>query len=168
MENLKLTYCLVGSSITGKTKISSKYLNKEFIDLPHPTPNFGKKTIRINNKEILINIHDTPGQERLMSLNLVRVPDSNAVFFIYNITNRESFDFICHNILPKVKEKMKEHTILVLVGNFVDLKKQREVSYDEAKEFADNNNMLYFETSGETGENIDNMFNKVTEKIIMV
>ena len=36
---------------------------------------------------------------------------------------------------------------VVLFGNKCDLEKSREVNYDEAQQFADKNDILYFETS---------------------
>jgi Ras-related protein Rab-2A len=47
---------------------------------------------------------------------------------------------------------------MVLVGNKVDLEK-REVTYDEGKEFAMKNNMLFFETSAKNNTNIDEVKN---------
>ena len=43
----------------------------------------------------------------------------------------------------------------MLVGNKVDLDEYREVKYDDAKLKAENNGLLYIETSAKNGTNID-------------
>ena len=54
--------------------------------------------------------------------------------------------------LPQVK---------ALVGNKSDLVEEREVSTDLAKEYADQNGMLYMETSAKTAENIHELFEAI-------
>ena len=48
--------------------------------------------------------------------------------------------------------------IIILVGNKDDLNTEREISTAEGQEFAEQNNLLFFETSAKTGHNIDTVF----------
>ena len=50
----------------------------------------------------------------------------------------------------------------VLIGNKCELKDQREVPTEEARLFADNHKMLFFETSAKENIGIKEMFNKVS------
>ena len=47
------------------------------------------------------------------------------------------------------------------MGNKSDLVEEREVSTDLAKEYADQNGMLYMETSAKTAENIHELFEAI-------
>ena len=47
---------------------------------------------------------------------------------------------------------------ICLIGNKIDLEEQREVSYEEGKNFAEENNLLFFETSAKDGNNIQEIF----------
>jgi GTPase SAR1 family protein len=47
---------------------------------------------------------------------------------------------------------------MCLIGNKIDLEEQREVSYEEGKNFAEENNLLFFETSAKDGNNIQEIF----------
>ena len=64
----------------------------------------------------------------------------------YDITNRKSFDNLDHwsNELLTNMEKVPT----LLLGNKIDLEEGRQVSYEEASEYAKNNGFLYFEVSG--------------------
>ena len=57
---------------------------------------------------------------------------------------------------------MHEHAdkdiVIMLVGNKLDLKANREAATEDAKRFAQKNNLLYIETSALDGENIQLAF----------
>ena len=43
---------------------------------------------------------------------------------------------------------------------------QRQVTQEEAEEFSETNNMIYFETSAKEGDNVDYVFNFAAEKLL--
>ena len=51
-----------------------------------------------------------------------------------------------------------KNILICLIGNKLDLEDKREVSYEEGKNFADENNLLFFETSAKEGNNIQEIF----------
>jgi GTPase SAR1 family protein len=46
----------------------------------------------------------------------------------------------------------------MIVGNKMDLKDAREVTYAEAKELADNHRFSYMECSAKSGESVEEVF----------
>ena len=56
--------------------------------------------------------------------------------------------------------------LLILIGNKVDLEEKREVSKDEGQEFADQNGLMFLETSAKTAQNIVEAFNISAKSIL--
>jgi len=54
---------------------------------------------------------------------------------------------------------------IVIVGNKIDKNQEdRKVTYEEGKEFADENNLEFIETSALTGKNIEKIFEKLVDQ----
>jgi len=53
-----------------------------------------------------------------------------------------------------------------LVGNKCDLVEKRKVSYEQAKDFADQYGLKYMETSAKSSENVSESFITMTKEII--
>eukprot|EP00997_Jenningsia_sp_PLL12_P008077 NODE_4799_length_626_cov_130.383016_g4006_i1.p1 GENE.NODE_4799_length_626_cov_130.383016_g4006_i1~~NODE_4799_length_626_cov_130.383016_g4006_i1.p1 ORF type:complete len:96 (-),score=22.20 NODE_4799_length_626_cov_130.383016_g4006_i1:71-358(-) len=54
---------------------------------------------------------------------------------------------------------------MVLVGNKVDMEAQREVSFEEASRFADENGLMFAESSAKTGLNVEEAFLQTAKSI---
>ena len=68
--------------------------------------------------------------------------------------------------MPSKHDIQQQRRLLCSVeGNKGDIDGQREVTYDEAKRFADDNDLLYIETSAKTGEHVEDAFIDTARKI---
>ena len=72
---------------------------------------------------------------------------ANVVIFVYDVTNRESFEFAKSEFEKAKSYIMLENTTIALVANKMD--KEPQVDQKAAKEFAAQNGLLFFETSVE-------------------
>ena len=91
--------------------------------------------------------------------------DAQGIVLLYDVTDRESFNNL--NIwLEQIEKNMfKEDLSIILVGNKIDLN-FRNVSYEEAENFAKNNYLIYCETSSKDGINVEDAFETLTKNII--
>lgn len=55
--------------------------------------------------------------------------------------------------------------MIFLIGNKCDLEAQRDVTYEEAKQFADENGLMFVEASAKTGDGVEEAFLETARKI---
>ncbi|RWW79083.1 hypothetical protein BHE74_00012645 [Ensete ventricosum] len=76
---------------------------------------------------------------------------------VYDITKRQSFDHIARWL-----EELRGHTdrniVIMLIGNKSDLGTLRAVPTDDAKEFAQRENLFFMETSALEATNVESAF----------
>jgi len=159
---------IVGDSFVGKSNILLKWTKNKFKTDHEITigVEFGARNIKIDdNKKIFrIQVWDTAGQETFRSITRAYYKNSVCAFLVYDITNKESFKNIS-SWYEECKAQSPKTVLLILIGNKVDLADKREVTFDEGKDFATKNNMMFFETSAKTHYNIDEVFTRSAEEI---
>ena len=65
--------------------------------------------------------------------------------------------------LEDLAENGEEGVIKMIIGNKSDLDDKREITTEEAMEFAKNNEIAYIETSAKSGNNVNVAFEKLIE-----
>ena len=152
---------IIGDSRTGKTSIINRYLGQEFsIDMISNIGIDKQEVIRKmkDGNEMKIIIWDTAGQERFHSIAITSVKNSQGIILVYDITNRKSFEDL--NMWINDINNATDKASIILFGNKCDLQ-NREVSKEEAEQFAKKNNIPYIETSAKLKININEGFSTV-------
>ena len=122
------------------------------------------KVVEIGLEKILLSIWDTAGQERFQSIVPSYFRGSQAAIFVYDITNEASFLRVSY-WLGKARELAGREICMVLIGNKADLEVKRKVLQKTAMELAKSNNMLFFEASCLTSENVDLAFMEIVNRL---
>ena len=65
-----------------------------------------------------------------------------------------------------VKTLASSDIVIILVGNKSDMDDEREVTFMEATRFAQENNLIFLETSAKSGEGIEEVFMKCSRTIL--
>lgn len=156
---------VVGDSNVGKSSMLMRYADGTFSESCINTigVDFKIKTIDIDTKKIKLQVWDTAGQERFRNIVSSYYRGSSAVFVVYDVTDRESFDHII-SWMREVEKYGSLKSVIHIVGNKTDLK--RKVSYDEAKSYADSLGVKYIEVSAKTSSNIDKAFNDCAKDLL--
>ena len=150
---------LLGDSSVGKSSICQSYAGLEFNQTYLTTIGSDKYESKFtveNGKQIKLIIWDTAGQERFHSVALNTIKSVNGIVLVADLTNKDSFDNI-KLWLQDINDNF-DNPCLVLFGNKSDLKEERVVSSEEAKKYAEENKLIYFETSAKTSTGIKEGF----------
>ena len=123
------------------------------------------KNIQVNDRSVRVQIWDTAGQEAFRSITRSYYKSSTCALIVYDITNKKSFSNVA-SWLNECREMCYKDILICLVGNKTDLDSKRAVSKDEGQKFADDNGLLFFETSAQDGTNIEELFTKCTSDIV--
>ena len=145
-EEIKMI--LLGETAVGKTSIISRYVENTFSsDLMSSTSmTYVQKILTIDKQRIRLNIWDTVGQEKYRSLSKLFLNETQIVILVYSIDDAKSFQELNYwNDL--YKEQLGDEILLGVVGNKYDLYLNQEVSEDEGKEYAAQNNGIFSQLS---------------------
>jgi small GTP-binding protein len=125
--------------------------------------------MQLHNKHtVKVQIWDTSGQERFLSLTKNFLKGSNGAVIVFDITDRKSFEDL-EQWIESIKENIDIDTLpIVLLGNKVDLECNRQVSTEEAEHLAKAEKFKYFETSSKNNTGIDEAFQYLAEEMYKV
>ena len=118
---------------------------------------FLTKNMSVKDRNIRIQIWDTAGQEAFRSITRAYYKNSTCAFIVYDISERKTFDNV-KSWLNECKDICYKDILICLIGNKCDLDTKRVVSSEEGQQFAEENNLLFFETSAKDGTNIQEVF----------
>lgn len=147
---------VVGETGVGKTCLMCRYANNEFMDTHITTigVDFKLRRVEVGNKVIKVQIWDTAGQERFESITKQFYRRAQGVLLVYDITSRRSYEAI-PKWLSYIHQFAHEDVPIMLIGNKFDQELRRMVTTKEASRYAEENNLLFFETSAKTSGNLE-------------
>jgi len=157
---------LIGDSGVGKSNLLSRFTRNEF-SLETKTTigvEFATRSIQCEGKITKAQIWDTAGQERYRAITSAYYRAAVGALLVYAINSRNSFRNI-ERWLAELRENADRNIVIMLVGNKSDLKHLREVSTEEATEFAQKNGLLFMETSALDGDKVEDAFQQLITTI---
>mmetsp|Transcript_74510 Transcript_74510/g.177409 ORF Transcript_74510/g.177409 Transcript_74510/m.177409 type:complete len:219 (+) Transcript_74510:50-706(+) len=162
---------LVGDATVGKTHLLSRYMKGSLPKAPAATigVEFATRTVQLaSGSRVKAQIWDTAGQERYRAITTAHYRKAVGALLIYDVTRAESFKN-CARWLQEVKEGAGPGTVILLVGNKVDLAESesssRQVTFKEASDFARQAGLLFAETSAVTSHNVNYVFDTLLQEI---
>ncbi|XP_048223531.1 ras-related protein Rab-4A isoform X1 [Perognathus longimembris pacificus] len=160
-------FLVIGNAGTGKSCLLHQFIEKKFKDDSNHTigVEFGSKIINVGGKYVKLQIWDTAGQERFRSVTRSYYRGAAGALLVYDITSRETYNALT-NWLTDARMLASQSIVIILCGNKKDLDGDREVTFLEASRFAQENELMFLETSALTGENVEEAFMQCARKIL--
>ncbi|CAH0371404.1 unnamed protein product [Pelagomonas calceolata] len=163
---------MIGDSSVGKTSLVVRYDEDSFSATPRTMfmttigVDYRDKLVKIEGRDIKLQIWDTAGQERFRSLtsNFFGRADGFAVCF--DVGARASFNHV-RQWLDDVEKNKKGPVELCLIGCKCDLAaEKRQVSKAEAEKLAGEKGLPYFEASAKTNQNVAEAFEDLAARVL--
>ncbi|CAD8207660.1 unnamed protein product [Paramecium octaurelia] len=160
-------FILIGDTGVGKSCLLLQFIDKRFRQKHEVTigVEFGAKLIELDGLNIKLQIWDTAGQESFRSITRSYYRSAAGAIVVYDITKRESYENVAR-WMEEVKQNGNPKLSMLLVGNKGDLESDRQISYNEAQQFAKECGIEFFETSAKTANNVEEIFIKMAQIIL--
>ena len=167
-EKYVIRVITIGYTDVGKTSIIMQFTQGKFIDKYVSTIgiDFRSKPIKVGDTTVKVTVIDTAGQEKYKGIVKTFYNKANGILLTFDLSKKDSFSRLDYWV-EELKDNIGTKDIyIVLVGNKKD-KKEREVSYEEAQKYAEDNNFGgYFEVSAKKNEGIDELFLDVAKGVL--
>ncbi|TRY63224.1 hypothetical protein TCAL_11313 [Tigriopus californicus] len=159
-------YIIIGDMGVGKSCLLHQFTEKKFMaDCPHTIGvEFGTRIIEVSGQKIKLQIWDTAGQERFRAVTRSYYRGAAGALMVYDVTRRSTYNHLS-SWLTDARNLTNPNTVIFLIGNKCDLEAQRDVTYEEAKQFAEENGLAFLETSAKTGEKVEDAFAQAAKHI---
>ena len=157
---------VIGDSGVGKSCLLLRFADDVFTESYISTigVDFKIRTLELDGRVIKLQIWDTAGQERFRTITSSYYRGAHGIIVVFDLTDSESFQNVTA-WLHEIDRYASAGVNKLLVGNKSDLTAKRQVTYEQAKEFADSQNMEYLETSAKMSSNVDRAFLAIAQQI---
>ena len=159
---------IVGDSGVGKTSLMNRIVEDKYESIYRTTIGVDFNTVctQVSNKFIKLLIWDTAGQERFKSITQQYYRGAQAVIFVYDLTDSNSFKNITQ-WLKSVEKTSPYNIIKILVGNKLDSESKRQVSIEDAFNMVEQYKFdKFFETSAKNSTGVDETFLFISSIIV--
>jgi Ras-related protein Rab-5C len=174
-------------TLLDQSSLVLRFVNNDFQPNKEPTIGaaFLTQKCQLPNRTIKFEIWDTAGQERFASLAPMYYRNAQSALVVYDMTKPSSLVKAKHWV-AELQRQASPGIVIALVGNKLDLcdddgpesetqdeegaegheeEAVRKVSTAEAKAYADEEGLLFYETSAKTGHNVSEVFTAIANAI---
>ncbi|KAK4695950.1 Ras-related protein Rab-5C, partial [Lecanoromycetidae sp. Uapishka_2] len=185
---------LLGEAAVGKSSLVLRFVNNDFQENKEPTIGaaFLTQKSHLPHRTIKFEIWDTAGQERFASLAPMYYRNAQSALVVYDLTKPTSLVKAKHWV-AELQRQASPGIVIALVGNKLDLTNDseggaeanntgegdtegdteaaeesgnaRKISTKEGRDYAEEEGLLFFETSAKTGVNVQEVFTAIANAI---
>lgn len=157
---------VLGEAGVGKSSLIRRYTQGYFSERTTTTVGVDRipVNITVDNENLLFQVLDTSGCFGFRGLIQSYMNNVDAVIFVYDLTNKESF--ACLPLWNTILNASGKTDITkILVGNKRDLSENREVKFRNAKNYAEFEGMVAMEISVKEEDSVDLVFECIAREL---
>ena len=167
-KTLEAKVVLLGDANVGKSSIAQRFCKNVFSNKHIATIGgaYLQQRVVLDNGEVMkLHLWDTGGAERFRSIANLYYKEAAVAILTYDVTNEQSLESLEYWI-EELKTKADNDILLCLAGNKVDVPSNEiKVSHSKAKKFAQENKMIFYETSARLGTGVVELFTDIAKKL---
>ena len=159
----QITILTLGEKAVGKTSLVLKYTDNTFNEKYISTIGieFKEKYLKKNGENFKLRLVDP--STLVINQNLINL-ECDGIIFLYDIANQNSFDIISEYI-KIFQDKKGKNFPMILLGNKIDKKEEREISKEAGEELAKTKGINFSEISVKEGTNVNKAVNSLIDQI---
>ncbi len=161
---------IIGPGAVGKTSLLHRFVENKFSFRYKLTigADFLSKIIDYKpNTKIKLQIWDIGGQDRYKFLRSSFFDGANGALIVFDLSRWHTFEEL-EEWLEDLHEYAGANIPFILIGNKLDLVEKSDELYERenAQVFAKKEKTYYVETSAKTGENVEEAFLDLTQRML--
>ena len=158
---------MIGDSGVGKSCILLRFADDKFNENFYATigVDFRFKNVMVDDKSVKLQIWDTAGQERFKTITSAYYRGADGIIIVYDITDRNSFAHI-KDWLDDVNKYTDDNPLKIIVGNKIDLIKDKQISNNDMKTMTAQTGIEIIECSAKDSIKINDLMEIMTKKLI--
>ncbi|MBY8984303.1 MAG: GTP-binding protein [Candidatus Lokiarchaeota archaeon] len=170
MKRYTFKVLLLGAPSVGKTSIFYRYIKNQFLQDYITTIgiNYLAKEIILEGKKIAkLVISDIAGHEKFKVLRKEFYAGANGALLIFDLTQLKTYEAL-EDWISEMFEILQDNIPFIIIGNKVDLVEEfaRSIDQNIVRSYAEKKDSTYLETSAKTGENIEDVFKELAQRMI--
>eukprot|EP00929_Paragymnodinium_shiwhaense_P115786 TRINITY_DN84895_c0_g1_i1.p1 TRINITY_DN84895_c0_g1~~TRINITY_DN84895_c0_g1_i1.p1 ORF type:complete len:212 (+),score=44.94 TRINITY_DN84895_c0_g1_i1:73-708(+) len=158
-------YIIIGDVSVGKSCLLNRFMCNPNAMQHNPTIGyeFASKVVNVNGRSVKLHIWDTAGQESFQAITRSYYRGAVGALLVYDVSRWSTFNDL-PRWLAEARNNASPNVIIAVLANKNDLE-HREVSREEGAAFAQQEGLLYLETSAKTAQNVERAFISVAQAI---
>ncbi|GAA6054679.1 hypothetical protein JCM3770_006383 [Rhodotorula araucariae] len=166
---------ILGQGGVGKSALTVRFVHALFVEKYDPTiEDSYRRNLTVDGITVALEVLDTAGTEQFMSLSTLYMRSGEGFLLVFSLTSIESLSELrgIHEQIQRIKEttvvpSSEQRVPIVLVGNKLDLVRERQVSRDVAVNLSRSwGGVPYYETSARKEINVTEIFEDVVRQMI--
>nr|MDO8115765.1 Rab family GTPase [Candidatus Sigynarchaeota archaeon] len=166
----KLKLLLCGTAAVGKTSLIKRFVKNQFqadykltIGVDILTKDVGLR----NGQAATLSIWDLGGQKRFEFIRTTFYKGASGALLVFDLTRPETWTEVTEKWYTEIQANCPAIPC-VMIGNKVDLleKLGRQIDPQICEQWALTHNSMYIETSALEGQNVDESFYEITERMV--